>query len=343
VWVLFNNTPFSAERGFMRDRHGAEVWLGALRASFSVGVDGRLRRAERQTAPLRAPLWAGEPGLSSLLDDVDFHPKRGTDVWVLGHAFAPRGRAASAVDVTLRLGGKDKTVRVHGSRIWERSANGARVVPGPANAFERVPLTYELAFGGSDVSAPDVARRVCGPNPVGRGFAHSPEGLLGTPAPQLEHPGAALVACPEQLAPPGFGPIAPSWQPRLGLAGTYDDAWKTRRAPLPPEDFQEGFYRSAPHDQQLPRFIAGGEPIELVNVTPEGSFRVQLPELRVRMTTVFSDGSETTLAPLHTVRLLPDERRVELCWLACLPCQGREHKLLRARIDCDGERSCRLP
>jgi hypothetical protein len=69
---LHNDTPFSAERGFFRDRHGAEVWVGVLRASFDVGVEGQLKRSKRQTAPCRVPQWVGEPGRSSLLDDTDF-------------------------------------------------------------------------------------------------------------------------------------------------------------------------------------------------------------------------------------------------------------------------------
>ena len=73
-------------------------------------------------------------------------------------------------------------------------------------------------------------------------------------------------------------------------------------------------------------------------MTPDSVLRVQLPEINVRMTTVFSDGSEHSEGRLQLVRLLPDERRVELCWLATVPCQGREQKLLRSRLRCEGER-----
>jgi len=54
---------------------------------------------------------------------------------------------------------------------------------------------------------------------------------------------------------------------------------------------------------------------------------VRLPEINVRMTTMFNDGTEDTEAHLQLLRPLPDERRVELIWLASVPCQGREHKL----------------
>jgi hypothetical protein len=341
VWVLVNHTPFSAERGFYRDRLGAEVWLAVLRGSFDVGPDGRVKAAETQTVPRRAAAWTGAPGESSLLDDSDFQPKRGTDLLIQGHAHAPSGRRVAALDVSMRLGNLNKTVRVFGERVWVRSGTSAAIIPGPANAFERVPLVYEKAFGGLDARAPDQLARACAFNPVGSGFCHRPEALIDRPAPQIESPGGQLVAGPEQIAPTGFGPIAAHWQPRAKLAGTYDDAWKAARAPLWPEDFRDGFFRSAPADQQLSQFLHGGEVVELTNMTQDGAFRVRLPELAVRMTTIFSDGTEQSDAPLQTVRIMPDERGIELSWLAAAPCQGREHKLIRARLACTGQRTWR--
>lgn len=339
VWELINQTPFAADRACYRDRRGAEVWMGVVRASFDVSHAGRLSRAESQTPPLRAATWSGEPGTSSLLDDVDLQVRRGTDVLIRGHACAPAGRHVRELDVGWRVGSRSKSVRVHGERRWVRRPGSSHVVPGPANAFERVPLVYERAFGGFDPKAPAGSVVMCAANPVGTGFSHQAEDWLGRPAPQLEHPNVELVAGPHQLSPAGFGPIAPHWQPRAGLAGTYDTAWQENRAPLPPDDYDEDFVRSAPADQQLPEFLRGGEQVELTNMTPEGVLRVQLPELRMRMLTVFSDGSEQSEGRLQLVRLLPDERRVELSWLATVPCQGREHKLLRARLRCEGDRS----
>src|SRR5687768_10055564 len=124
---MINATPFSAERGFYRDRRGAELWMGVLRASFDVGADGRVKRAERQTVPRRAAAWMGEPGLSSLLDDSDFQARGGTDLFISGHAHAPGGKSAQSVDIGWRLGSLSKTVRVHGERIWVRSASSSNV------------------------------------------------------------------------------------------------------------------------------------------------------------------------------------------------------------------------
>lgn len=313
--------------------------MGGVRASFDIAPNGRLKRAAAQTPPLRAATWSGEPGKSSLLDDIDLQVRNGTDLLIRGHAYAPGGKPVRQLDVGWRLGSHSKTVRVHGERCWVRRGDSSQVVPGPANAFEKVPLVYERAFGGFDPSAPTGSLAVCVANPVGTGFAHRPEDWLDRAAPQLEHPSVELQAGPHQLGPAGFGPIAPHWHPRVELAGTYDAAWRANRAPLPPEDHREEFWRSAPADQQLPGFLRGGEVVELTNLTPEGVLRVPLPEIRVQMLTRFSDGTEHSEARLQLVRLLPDERRVELSWLATVPCQGREHRLLHARMRCEGDRS----
>lgn len=341
MWVLHNDTPFPVERAGYRDRLGREVFIGVLRASFDIGADGRVKRAERQTTPVLAATWTGEPGHSSMLDDCDCQPKEGTDLVVRGHAQAPGGRPVRSLEVSLRLAQWRKTVVVHGPRLWERASNGSDVVPGLAQRFDKLALEYERAFGGRDPKAPPEQPGYCAGNPVGSGFVHDPASLLGMPAPQVEYPSVALVAGPHQIAPPGFAAIAPHWQPRVGLAGTYDQAWQEERAPLPPDDYHEDFRRCAPQDQQLAGYLRGGELLEVVNMTPDGSLRVELPKLRIHMATRFTDVSERGDAKLQTVTLLPSERRVELTFVARTLCQGREHKLLQARISCPGERSWR--
>ncbi len=346
MWIAENNTPFPIERSFLRDREGGEVWITIVKAAFDIRPDGTLRAAkgEHQVSPARVAKWSGEPGKSSLLHDTDvIIGKAGTDILIKGHACAPRGRPATSVDVGFRVGPLSKHIRAHGVRAWMRGRQSGTVVPGPARPFDRMPIVYENAFGGSDPTPPPGKPAGSTQNPVGVGFTYQPQALLDRAAPRLEAPDAPLMAGPFEMAPVGFGPIAPSWAARAGFAGTYDDAWKESRAPLLPRDFDERFWRAAPADQQVRGFLPPGSRVELTGFTPDGLLAVRLPEIKFGIRVHFTDGDASAAAVLHTVHLDPDERRVLMVWHASYPCHGRDHKLRQAIVEMEGDRSCLSP
>jgi hypothetical protein len=345
MWQVDNNTPLAIERGFLRDRQGGEVWIVVIKGTFDVGPSGNLHKAAEQPPPARVAAWAGEPGKSSLLHDSDFVlAKGGTDVLAQGHAYSAGGRPLPTVEVGMRIGSFAKRIRVHGIRAWTMSHFSSAIVPGPARPFVKAAINYENAFGGTDLGGQKGAPTCCAQNPVGNGFCHQPKMLIDKAAPQAENLDVPIRAGAYDLRPAGFGPIAPHWMPRAALAGTYDEAWQANQAPLLPKDFDERFYRSAPADQQFRYHLPAGQVIELFNMTPEGNWRVQLPDLRFRMRVFFADSKdECADAVLHTVLLDPDQRRVQLVWHTSLPCHGREHRLRRAAIDWEGDRACLSP
>ena len=279
MWVAENNTRFRIERGFLRDRNGGEVWITVVKGIFDIRPDGTLRAAKEQDVPpARVAAWTGEPGKSSLLHDTDFIiGKAGTDILIKGHAYAPRGRPVTSVDVGFRAGSLSKRIRAHGVRAWMRGRNSNTVVPGPGRPFERMPdHLRERVRRQRPRSAPGKPSGST-QNPVGTGFSYQPLSLLDRAAPRLEALDASLTAGPFEMAPVGFGHPR-HWAARAGFAGTYDDAWKDSRAPLLPEDFDERFWRSAPSDQQVPGFLPPGSRIELTGFTPDGFMTVRLPE-----------------------------------------------------------------
>lgn len=329
MWTLTNNTPFAAERCWVRDRHGAEVWLVAVKGTFLIAPDGSTPVAEQQACVCLAPVHRGAPNASSLLYDSDLnHTKVNTDVVLNGHAYAPGGRPASHVDVRLKLADVDKTLRVFGDRIWKRSMLGLSTTdPQP---FEKLPITFERAFGGRDpgpTASPHGAWDER--NPVGVGFALRSDHLIGQPMPNVERHDALINSWDTRPDPAGFGAIAGHWTPRVRFGGTYDEAWLRERQPLLPDDFDERFHQSAPTDQQTRGFLIGGERVDLVNLTPAGVLSFQLPRLTIGFTTDFDDGS-SAMHPgkLHTVIIEPDMPRVMLVWHSQLPCH---HKVLKLK------------
>jgi hypothetical protein len=325
MWVVNNQTPFAAERGWARDRDGAEVWLVAVKATFLIAPDGRCEVAPEQQPVDLAPRYRGAPAASSLIADSDLMLcKKTTDILLEGHAYAPGKVPVPQVDVSMRVGGFQKAIRVYGNRHWKVGLFGLK--PGPPDPFARMPLTYEHAFGGADPAEPE--RDWDLRNPVGVGYASHPDSLGGWRLPNLEDPGH-LISSPKDRPPPAcFGPIAPHWSPRRKYGGTYDDRWKEERKPLVPEDLDDRFYQCAPPDQQAPEFLRGGEVVELYNLSPAGPVRFALPRVVLGFETHFADGSrERHRATLHTVRLEPDAPRVVLVWHTSLRCHAKVNKL----------------
>jgi hypothetical protein len=320
MWSLANKTSFVAERAFARDPNGGEVWLVVVKGTFTINPDGSTKVADQQEDVCRFPSFFGEPGKSSLRYDSDLvQSKHATDVLLHGHAYAPNGKAIPQLDVSLRVGGLAKTLRVFGTRTWKRGVFGINMTS--AEPFVRMALRYERAFGGIDQRSRDPKKHSWEQrNPLGLGFAVDADHLLDLQAPNVEEPTGIITSWKQRPRPAGFGPIARDWSPRRELAGTYDKAWEEGRMPLLPVDFQEAFYQCAPEDQRVQPFLRGGEPVELLNLTPGGSLNFQLPRVALGFETRIAGKVEVHRQSLHTVILEPDQSRVILVWHASLPC-----------------------
>ncbi|MFE8599674.1 DUF2169 family type VI secretion system accessory protein [Archangium violaceum] len=289
-------------------------WLVAVKATFDITSGGRLLLADEQMPPVLAPEYFGEPGRSSLRYESDLlAAKLGTDVLVIAHAHAPRGKPVPTVPVSLRVERLHKELLVHGERTYDQGLLG--VTPTRPQAFTTHPIRYEFAFGGSDLSAPDPQKHCIDErNPIGRGFARQAAHLLGRPAHNLEYPRGAA---PER-GPAGFGPIDASWMPRRKLAGTYDAQWERTKKPLLPDDFDPAFALSAPTDQRTHKPLVGGERVELQNMTPDGVLCFDLPRISLGFTTRIGTRREQHGARLVTVLMEPEDRRLSLVWQSVL-------------------------
>lgn len=332
MWQLDNRTPFAADRAWVRGRDGAEIWIVAVKCTFDILPDGTTELSGEQPPVAVAPeyLNPAEPARSSLRLDWDLvRTKATTDIIVLGHAYAPEGRPVTALDAGFRVGPVVKRLRITGDRVWqERSASEPR-------PFAKMPLIYERAYGGIDPETRDTPNPQWDiRNPVGTGFARSAARLDGLKLPNLEYPEHLIRGWDDRPPPAGTGPICTHWEPRVRLAGTYDERWQQERFPLLPDDFDDRHYQCAPPDQQAPRFLVGGEPVTLVNLSPAAELRFALPRVVLRFETFFYTGERQghELPKLHTVIVEPDLPRVSLVWHSALPCHPKVYKLEKTRI-----------
>lgn len=275
---IINPTPFEAMPAAVADLDGADYLVMILKATYALDGNGGMAPAEVQRPVELADQFAGEPGMSSITyaSDLAIH-KSSTDVILSGAAY-PSEPGAREGEVGVQVGTARASFRVFGDREWQ-SALGVTRMSRP-RAFERIPLCYERASGGTDASPS--AERDHGSdarNPIGIGF-RSKRSRLDIDASRLPNfeRSDALIRTPEDQPPPApVGFVAPGWQPRKGFAGTYDAAWSETRSPLLPSDFDARFFDVAPPDLVVPGRLRGNEHGAAMGVSPHRLIRFTLP------------------------------------------------------------------
>ncbi len=311
----------------MKDKAGREHCAAILKYTFLVGPSGVVDPGGEESAEVDlADTYNGEDGGASSIRRPSqlFEFKPGTDVILIGHAHAPPRANVTHVDVSLRFGPVQKTVRAHGLRAWQAGSFGGLAPSAARPIREPVPLIYELAWGGLDLSDPE---RFVGEarNTVGRGVARDPSRLIGEPAAQIEYPSSPIGG--GENVPAGVGAIHRHWQPRAGYAGTYDQAWMDTKMPLLPNDFDPRFHVSVPHDQWSPTPPRGDEPCEVRGATVEGVWRFQLPRVAPGFSAFIKGERSEYRTHLDTVLLDADQGRVELTFRAAIPMPRKSEML----------------
>ncbi|NVB42850.1 DUF2169 domain-containing protein [Pseudenhygromyxa sp. WMMC2535] len=333
-----NHTPFAMSLAPLPGRDGRETLFVMIRASFALNRAGVGEPSDEQPEPELVDRYRGEDGASSLLCASDLHPgKRGTDVVLMGSAWARGGVPTQMVDTCVRVAERAKVVRVYGDRSWRPGAVGPR--PSPPEPFVSMPLIWERAYGGRGPTDPRTERyTVEARNPVGRGFAKGrPNAELHVePVPNLVDPRVPFERFGQDALPACYAFIAPHWQPRAALAGTYDAAWQRRRAPYLPEDCDPGFFNAADPQLRFDRFLLGDEPVELHGLTPEGTLNFALPRLDWKIEV--KHGRRWRLdcalaADLETVLFEPDLGRVSLSFRAAHPCDKHLLDIRKVKVD----------
>ena len=306
-----------------RDGQGAPLYVVIVKQSYGFAAPGPL--APMAAAPI-APLdqYAGDPGASSLLVAGEVGPpKPRVDVILTGTIRfpSPTTDAVVALEVGNRL---SKRLRIVGDRVWLPRAS-SDLGPSRPRPITEIPIAWERAAGGADPAGdPQLTDRR---NPAGCAVGRTARDFEGKPLPSFEDPGQPTTSWRSPLPPRGFGAVAPHWEPRARLAGTYDQRWQEQRAPLLPEDFDPRFLNAAPDDQQLPDYQPGEE-VRLLGLTRAGPGRFALPELSVPIMFVTRDLIDERRARVDTIVVELDQARVSLIARAvCAP--GRSVAALR--------------
>jgi hypothetical protein len=302
---LANLTTFPAGLSVGRDAQGQMQVAVSVKAAFSWDRRGAVTPVEAPALREKDEL-TGE-GLKAGLEAAAEigPPKPKVDVLLAGELVfrAPVTELTVGLTVGNRL---RKLVQVTGSRVWQ--SGGGKIAPSRPRAIDRLPISWARAFGGCDATDSNFFEPR---NPAGTGIARRPHDLEGTPAPNYEDPRQPIRSSKDRPEPVGFGAVAPHWQPRLKLAGTYDDKWKNDRCPLLPADFDPAFFNVAPADQQLPTYVVG-ETVRLDGMTENGVDSFVLPELRVPVAFRSRTDMLQTYTRVDTIVIEPAEKRFSI-------------------------------
>jgi hypothetical protein len=323
---LENETPFAANIAVFPDRAGIDTLYVVVKAT--VNLRPTLSLADEQLPPVAADDYYGDPELSSLRAASDFHlGKPGTDVLLVGQAWAPNGRPVSESWVSVKVAERSRTLRVWGDRLWQR--DGTPTAPEP---FVSMPLMWERAYGGvhRDGDVVHAEER----NPVGLGFLgrRKPDELAGQPAPNLDDPEQPIQKLGDQSRPVCLAPIAPSWLPRRAYAGTYDSAWQRKRAPYLPHDFDPRFFQHADGPLAFDRYLQAGDPIEITGASADGPVTFDLPGVRPRIEAMIAGSTEAPPVNLETLLIEPDANRASFTWRAAIACDRKLHDIAKVVV-----------
>jgi hypothetical protein len=275
----------------------------------------------------------GAPGLSAPKYEVDFVPRKPRcDVLLNGSAYAPNGKPCDRVVVGVRIGEWSKSFAVVGDRVWF-SAGGVRA--SSPIAFTQMPISYDRAFGGSDLRHEDPGQHAAFmQNPSGRGFHRHlvTEWLEGSPLPNTEELGKPVTAPDAAYRPMSFGAVGRHWEPRYRFAGTYDQKWLDEDFPFLPKDFDEQYYQTAPADQQL-SLPLGDQGVSLHNLTPEGRRDFLLPGWAAPVHVFPKRGAREDLtAELDTIVIEPDLERLTVTWRLARPLKKNMFEIGRVLV-----------
>lgn len=204
------------------------------------------------------------PDVSSLDAAV---PKAIPEFLVSGNAYGHHCTPGTGeCEVTVRVAGLCKSLRVTGDRVWQGDVTTA---PHP---FEQIPLDWAHTYGGTGFAN----------NPLGKGYPGSDK---VHPLPNLEPLGQQLISPEQDGAPISLGCVEASWPQRYRLADDYDQRWFEEDYPGFSRNIDWRYFNTAQPDQWFEGLseIPAGAEYELRNLHPEHAILSgQLPELQAR-------------------------------------------------------------
>lgn len=325
---LANRTPFATLTEPCVDAQGRHAALVVVKGVWRLST-GRLADDARVLAPRASPLLlaigaldlepAQRAAVSHRLDEmIEWLPadtvphKPRFDLIVVGHVWAPHGRALPELAASVQHGSRTTTVLAFGPRAWQPRLLSHE--PGPVLApVRRVPVHPAFAFGG-------VGELAVLDNPIGMGGLRQRPGEPGLPLPWLEDPQRRLDVTRHVAPPLAFGPASVTAAHRRCHAGTRDNAWELSRAPQLPLDFDPRWYNEADPRLQFDRPPTPGEQLVFKHLSSRGRDDIIWPAVSP---VLHAPGTAPRRLLADTCLVCPDDDAFAIVWRTLVPPHAR--------------------
>ncbi len=321
---LVNQTPVVAEAKLTVDEEtGQKYGMLVAKATFEIHEDGTTELDGQAPHPIYLADEETERGL--LPSDV--YPRRDPvlEVILLGAAYAESQHGAFSRVVELSVGSVTRQMLVYGDRFWDDD----RRITSP-RAFDRIPLSYDNAFGGSceayfdEHTVLDVEDPM---NKYGKGFdavkkavdlAAGLQAPSGYPKltyqrslPNLENPEALVRGWKDTPDPYCWATVPADVGYRLAEQMRY---YHRHGEPADLAKTTTMVYHRA-HPDWIIDLPPAGSNVVMIGMTAErGALAFALPPLRVVADYVIGERTGSRELAPQLLMLLPDERRFYLVY-----------------------------
>ncbi len=347
-----------------RNERDETIFSVIVKRSYVIGSDGSVARRVSDHPLRRTDSYydEGSPDFATVEHEHELAAcKAATDVVVIGRACAPGNTEVASLTAAVRIGDRERRLRVTGDRVCRYRSDGPPEFSEP-RPFNKMPIRYERAYGGKDEqSIPDVPFHYPR-NPMGVGVAlrNDPDVVDGLVLPNVEDPDDLLtperviLETPEawsgQPLPAGFGWRQRDWYPRTALLGgmppflhpgtvtreerighlPHNHVALAKQFRLPTD---EARFNNGASNGMIFQKVAPGQTVGLSGFTPEPFPPFVLPGEPPAIFLDLGEGEQQLDARLHTISIRPDALEFDLVWGGALRYAGYAWLPRMTRLD----------
>jgi len=331
---------------------GTPILSVLLKRSYRIDAGGLAVQLEHAQPLVPGDRHFGDPMNTTIAHESDHIPfKPATDIVIQANAHAHNNTPVHELTVSVMVGTHRKDIQVIGDRLAKRGPARLPIFTDPA-PFTTMPMRYEHAYGGIDVTSDPSMANAYARNHLGRGFvvSDSPAAIDGLELPNIEAPDDRLT--PERLScghvmhwqrqpmPDGIAWTSKYAQPRASYAGVMpgDRALeaKLRRAytKAVPAHQQADYAKTALPDMNFAFFngasrglvrpyLQPAERLAFRNLHQAGDIITTLPATFPAISLDIGQGPQPGKpAILQTAMFRLDAMEFDLVWRAAFPYAG---------------------